>query len=369
MRDLSVCLSVCLSVLLIACGPGEDEALSRDRANGDTVLLLGELPEVDIGGLGDVADTLLMIAAAATRLSSGVIVVADPYAPAVRYFAPTGELLRSVGRRGDGPGEFQAPWWLRQCGPDSVFVWDAYQGRVTVLDEVGALVREFQFDSEPALLECSRSGVFAAIGTTQSPQARLGTRLSGPVMVLDRDGQVLRSFDEMPYFEIRPMGRVTSLAMSDSFLFVGTGDSAFVEVYDPQVGRVGGVGVGEASRKPTDRQYDRAIEAAAAQFSNHSDRESAKAMQRQLFASPPDELPSYSALQASSDGVLWAVTSFPGDSITVLQAVNAVGDLLGSVRIPIDLKIFEIGTWYVLGTYETELGVPHVVMYRMEPRS
>lgn len=356
-------LGLSLAVFLSACG-ATDQA-GDSRADSDWVL--GESPEMDIGGVGRATDSVLMIAAGATRLTSGVVVVVDPYGAAVRYYSPSGELLRSVGRRGDGPGEFRAPWWLRQCGTDSVFVWDAYQGRVTVLNEVGTIVREFHLDGGPAIVSCSRRGTVAAIGDTRRLEVRLRERSAGPLMVLDRAGRILGSFDEVPFYEAQPLGKVTSLAVSDSLIFVGTGDSAFVALYNLEGQQVGGISVGKVSRKPTQQHYDRAIDVAASQVAERSARDRVKAMLRGFFPAPPKSLPPYSALLTSPEGVLWAVTTFPGDTVTVLEAMDANGDRLGSLTIPLDLRVFEVGSGYVLGAYETGDGVPHVVMYRIQP--
>lgn len=51
--------------------------------------------------------------------------------PAV--YEPGGKLLKSVGRKGAGPGEFQSAWPMLAAG-DSVAVFDARNARVTVLD-------------------------------------------------------------------------------------------------------------------------------------------------------------------------------------------------------------------------------------------
>lgn len=347
-----------------------DEGQALDEAqDARTAAARGDLAvqEVDIGGIGGAADTVLMIATGATRLSTGVIVVADPYSPAIRYFSPKGQLIRSVGRRGEGPGEFQVPWWLRQCGGDSVFVWDRGQARMTVLDSDGSVVRQFKLDTMAGAVECSRRGVFVTIGPPPSGRASIGERVRGPLMLLDREGKVLGSFDELPHLEAQPLGRNTSLTMSDTLLFVGTADSAFVDIYSLQGSRLGGISIGGAPRKPTERHYDLAIQAAASQFPDRSDQQIGEEMLRKFFPEPPEVLPPYAALFTDPDGVIWAVTSFAGDSVTVLQAATAAGERLGEVRLPRYIQVFEVGRGYVLGGYETEEGVPHVALYRMHP--
>jgi hypothetical protein len=51
--------------------------------------------------------------------------------------------------------------------------------------------------------------------------------------------------------------------------------------------------------------------------------------------------------------------------VTVLEAVTAMGEPLGEVRLPRYVQVFEVGRGYVLGGYESDEGVPYVVLYRI----
>lgn len=350
---------ICLNLCLLACNPTD----GRRPAVADAIDVA--VIEVEIGGTAE--DTVLLFPTAATRLTNGVIVVAEPYVPSIRYFSREGDLIRSVGTKGEGPGEFQAPYWLQRCGADSVFAWDGGQMRMTVLDSAGAVVRQFEVVKMPGSLDCSPDGVFVGNGPTASGRASIHARDSGPLMIWDRQGDVVKTFGDVARSELRPLGRVTAVAVSDSLIFVGTGDSAWVDVLDFKGNRVGGVAIGSTSRKPTSREYDLAIKYQASVFRTQSDREQSEAMLRQWFPDPPDVMPPYTHLFVDPDEVLWAVTSFPWDSATVLHAVTAGGEHLGGVTLPRYIKVSEIGRGYVLGTYESEEGVPHVILYRIPP--
>lgn len=60
---------------------------------------------------------------------------------------------------------------------------------------------------------------------------------------------------------------------------------------------------------------------------------------------------------------LWVRLSHPGDSLTHLRAIASDGRALGVVRLPEDMRIFEVGRDYVLGAFEEEGGEPHVAMF------
>ena len=80
-------------------------------------------PVVDIGG-GDVEENQLFRVAGALRLSDGRIVVGNGGTHELRFYTGDGAFVRSVGRRSDGPGEFQDLRWVRRLRGDSLIaIW------------------------------------------------------------------------------------------------------------------------------------------------------------------------------------------------------------------------------------------------------
>jgi hypothetical protein len=61
-----------------------------------------------------------------TRLSDGTIVVLNAGDGQIRYFAPDGRHLRTVGRLGNGPAEMVAPRWLERLDGDVVQITHTY---------------------------------------------------------------------------------------------------------------------------------------------------------------------------------------------------------------------------------------------------
>jgi hypothetical protein len=80
---------------------------------------------------------------AAFRLADGRIVVADgrPFGDVIeiRYFSKDGRHIRTVGRRGRGPGEFGDFSRVLRLTGDSILIFDNRNRRVTVYDPSGAL--------------------------------------------------------------------------------------------------------------------------------------------------------------------------------------------------------------------------------------
>jgi hypothetical protein len=61
--------------------------------------------------------------------------------------------------------------------------------------------------------------------------------------------------------------------------------------------------------------------------------------------------------------VLWVVVSALGDGVTELQAINERGLVLGTIRLPNDVDVFEVGSNYLLAAYEAADGSQRVVLY------
>lgn len=64
----------------------------------------------------------------------------------VLFYDAGGQFQNATGRNGRGPGEFLTPSWLGHGGADTLFVWDAAQRRLTVLDGTGTLLTTLKVD-------------------------------------------------------------------------------------------------------------------------------------------------------------------------------------------------------------------------------
>jgi hypothetical protein len=345
-------------------------------------------PAIDIHGETEDSDPLLAYPVAATRLSSGTIIVADAMTASVRYFDTTGHLVRSVGRRGEGPGEFQAIGWLGQCAEDTVFVWDFMQARVTVLNADGTVSRMYRLPADPdgsppSTIGCNRHGVFAVLGAPDIVPGDLRARASrgedeqfadfnAQLSVADAAGNTVREVGSVGAGEFvitggflpRPLGRRTVLAVSDRYLFVGTADSGTVDAYtvDGEFART--VSTESPRRLTTDAHHERAAAGLVAWVAEASIRD---AMRRRFLRIPrPEYLPHYSALFADPAGYLWAQLSAPGDGETWLRVIDAArGEVRADLHLPLETRVLDVGADYVIGTYEDQSGEPHVVLYRM----
>ena len=116
-------------VSLAACEPAPPDGRTAESAADRSVPSLDTVPALVIMDTIPGAEPKLLRPTGATVLSNGNLVVVDQWGASVRFFDPSGELCRTVGRQGQGPGEFTGPNWLGRCGPEEVFVWDYMQGQ------------------------------------------------------------------------------------------------------------------------------------------------------------------------------------------------------------------------------------------------
>jgi hypothetical protein len=230
---------------------------------------------------------------------------------------------------------------------------------------------------------CNRSPTFALFGRGRRlpppapPDPNAGyfvVRMVAPLQLVDGSGQVVAATPDVPVLEAlggmsdgaggmpRPLGQTTQFALSTDRLYVGTGDSAAIDVYSLAGERQGIIRLDVPVRAPTKAQY----ESAANVYLSIVPAGRREAMREWLLGIPmPERLPPYSALLTDVTGLLWVVLSVPGDLDTRLRAVRENGAVVADVTVPVNLTVFEIGTDYILGGREDENGEPHLLLFRL----
>lgn len=127
----------CLA-LLIGC---------RDRAaesstDGEPIWTLNNHPEVDIGVAEGDEHYELAGASSSIRLTDGRVVIANSGTSELRVFDSTGRFVTSIGRKGEGPGEFAGSLQMAAISPTEFAVFDQSAQRLSAFDTSGSLIRE-----------------------------------------------------------------------------------------------------------------------------------------------------------------------------------------------------------------------------------
>jgi hypothetical protein len=204
-------------------------------------------------------------------------------------------------------------------------------------------------------MTCSRAGRLALM-TAPAPSTPIADqfpKLFAVLVLSSGTGKTLWSHPNVALGQNRVLGTITRLALSEDRLYVGTGDSAYVDAYDLTGRLMATFQVAEAAPAPSRAQYERAVDQMLNLLPGAPDARR-EARERLLQVPMPDRLPPYSGLIVDPLGILWVVTSPPGEPSTEIRAITGDGKPIGTVRLPVTLQVLEIGEGYLLGTAQTE---------------
>ncbi len=121
---------------LVACGGGRESSPDDDPFARPPAVLQG--PELRIGSVDD-PDFAYTRISALLPLPDGRVLSLHPEEAILRRWTAEGRPDGTIGRQGEGPGEFQRPFGLGAFG-DSVWVFDLGAYRATYVDAEGALL-------------------------------------------------------------------------------------------------------------------------------------------------------------------------------------------------------------------------------------
>lgn len=389
---------VILAVTVSACGGsegGRETVTVRDSAGIEIVENAGPAfaaaqwavsaePDVVIGVVeGDPNDQLYQ-ASDAVRLADGRIVVANAGTHELRWYGPDGRFIRSAGREGGGPGEFEGMGSLGRYGADSLMVYDFRHHRVSVFDTAGAFGRSFMVDlgsgTFPAGIDFLGDGrVLVSSGASFGGDSPAGLdRRSQEYWVMTPDGSLSGSLGEYEGGEywVRRDGRrmmVTSRAFTTSshvepageFFYVG--HSGHAEVQLRRIADAAAVRILRWAATPAPVTEEEIAEHRREQIEEAEERW--RDMQRELLENMPfpEVFPVFSGIVLDATNHLW-VRRFqkPGEETSPWWIFDPDGRLLFEITTPPDVRIVEIGRDYVLGIVTDDLDVEHVVEYGLD---
>ncbi len=362
-------------------------------------------PLVEIGTVSGAPEYQFSEVVAAARLSTGDIVVADRGASELRSYEAAGTFQWSVGRFGEGPGEFESLDFVGTTIGDSLVTYDAGLMRAQLFDPAGGLARTFRV---------AITGDGAGAETTVADKA---------VAVVD--GRLVVRFieygDEMPTGIVRwPSERLAALDLGDGTvrsLMVLPGHEAHVRingdrwshgwyvfakgpefaaaagsltVIDTEAWSVSLISPRDGTTSALFRRDVAPLEATAALVDLHLDGIVEIAFPNPEAATPEDiagfrrmwrdrprapTLPVLRSIHADAAGNLWLQPYYVAGAEPPPFEIHAPdGTWLGSVSVPPGLQrafvqyqapYMEIGEDYILGVWTDDLDVQYVRMYEL----
>ncbi len=312
----------------------------------------------------------------AIRLPDGVIAVADYTSGEIRFFSSTGEFLRAVGRRGEGPGEFQRLTSVHQFRSDSLIAFDYWARRVTVLSpqrEVSRIITlrlPFVRKLHP-LDQTSFVATFISPSVLRAEGVEGLVRKPEPVVRFSLTGKVidtvafsagveevlLSSGAHSPLF-----GKLDHLAVYQERIYLGSADQMQIDV-------LGANGRLERIIRVPDYDLHLSAQELQAERDWRLGEDSSPFVRDYVSSLPdPETKPAYADLLVDTEGFAWAA-KFQGRAESNepqrWNVFDPAGEWLGSVQVPARFTVYEIGRDYVLGLWRDADDVEHVRMYEL----
>lgn len=375
-------------------GSVEGDAESVDGEGA--VLRVADAPSVVIGGADEREDYLIGGTVGALRLSDGGIVIADGTFYQLRYYDRTGTHLRSVGRQGSGPGEFQRLRSIARASADTVVAWDNIQERLALFPVDGSQAEQPILPGLASAITSLKewpSSRYFVVGAQQVFRLRDGRMvvdpLPQPIIRPVSEIPVLIQ-DTLPLLAVTPNGeRLLELGpFRGSEFYLQAGLASLLPLGERRLAAVGDSVVYVASTRDTVIQMLSAITGEsrgsihlpAARPVSPEDLELASTRRLQQLqgvmsgraeayveAIPwPANMPTFSDLLVAADQRIWVeLTPGPADTSATWLIFEPTGQPSGSVTIDAMLQVLDAGADYVLALTSDELDREAVGLYEL----
>lgn len=341
---------------------------------------IGPAPLLDLAISGSGPNHEFVTVRDVRRLGDGRIIVVDEGTDEIRAYSSEGSFLTSVGRNGEGPGEFERPMSVEPFTADSLVVWDFWLRRITVFDGDLKLGRVATLSASPlrpgVRLFWFGDSTFVGSQTTGEGFGDLPGYYRQPINV------TRFSFHEERYDTIAtlagyegfsfdrgdarpPFGKLSQLAVRNGQVIGGDADRMEFAVYDPDgaVRQIFGVPSYDLSISPAERKRDleTLMPPEAPPFLH--------ALVRDMPV--PDTRPAYVAIRVDSEGYLWAAhyqSYGDRDEAQLWEVFSPDGRWMGAVTTPSHFDVLTIGLDHVAGIHKDEFDVQHPQILRLDRR-
>jgi hypothetical protein len=403
--------------LVAACGSaagGGGSAVTRDSAGIQIVESSGpawetgkgwrvvDSPLVDIGSRGGDPVFELEQVRGPLRLGDGRLAIANGATNDIRLYDVAGKHLRTTGRTGGGPGEYQNIAGILLGPGDSLLVLEPVARRLSVLDHDANFVRAIslggqggQFVPINGKLEVAMAVGWLADGSVVglSQAFAINSPRQGPyrdsltAIRYGPDGAVRDTLGRIPGIEMEqitmtmgaqsfsaptpvPLGKQTVTAVGANRIYVAQNNSWEIEIRgaDGTLHSLLRSPIQASRLTPADIAAHRKEQLAAIEAQPMM-RNVPEAIKQQITsrveqAKYPETMPFFAALLVDPEGNLWAQESTPpAEKSQRFAVVDSTGRLLGRVTLPSGFHATWIGADAVYGVWKDEEDVEHIRGY------
>lgn len=336
-----------LACLALACAAGAcrpaDEAAGSTTAERAT-WTAAATPLLHIGGREAPGHELDRVFGG-VLLPDGGVVIGNSGTGELRFFDRSGTLTRTAGRKGRGPGEFQAVSWLRPYRGDSLLAFDLYLQRFSVWTPGGAFARSFQLPGDRpgsrAVDVFPDGGILVAADQQPDPRAAQGlVRTEFDLLRIDPLGQrtdTVGRFAGPEWLLYRrsgafaatqpPFGRTAHAVVSGESILYASSDSGVVRVYGPDGGLARTLQVPLTARRLDRREVAGALD----EIRDPAEREAVRRYTRDLADA---SAPLIEDLRVDRDGNVWIRTHTAGPGMSRWMVMAMSGEQIGSIDLP-----------------------------------
>jgi hypothetical protein len=356
------------------------------RVVGDHDVHIGEMDGAPEYTFSRIADVVIA--------GDGSIVVSDGIVEELRVYDADGTYVRTIGRRGEGPGEFAIAPSVAGVAGDTVFAFDDRSDRLTVLTMSGDLIETIGLRSEavgrPVALIRQDDGTYLSQSRWTNPNEEVSfhdvrLELDSTVIehldpagglidtvrvmadrtrariVQDGGGGVVRAMEAVTPYASRAV-----MASDGARAILGHSDTFELELLGPEgtaqaVLRVLGV------LNPATADEIRARQEAAVR-AELGDGEIDPTVWRFNIEYLPERLPAFQNVVVSEEGDVWvSLTEYDLSGGLDWLVFTRTGELRGKVHTPPELRLRQVHDDFVVGFVLDELDVPYVRRYPLLP--
>jgi hypothetical protein len=356
--------------------------------DGRTPWRIGGEPLLSIGAQDGAQAYLFTYVQGSTVLPDGTIAVTDGASYNVRLFDSAGTHLRTIGRRGQGPGEFQGgTGGVTYIERDRLGVTSG--GRmISVFQTTGEFIRSFRPPLEEGhvrggqphggILRDGRSVMWSGESPWQRP-IRGSWRRPERVALIDPDGEYVRTIDTFPGIETWvdplegggfrqqgiPFSRGAHVSAVGDRIAVAVSDSYSIRIFDESGDLIQIVRLRRDPRT-TARYLERWLDHRVSGLPNPRE------FRARFAAMPaPEHVPEMEAVLLSRDGYLWVREyrmRWEEEEPAVWHVFDPSGLLQTRLTTPANFRVLEIGSDYLLGVATDDLGIQRVQLRALERR-
>jgi hypothetical protein len=356
------------------------------RWSSEQVWHVSERPTLSIGEVDGPPERLFGSIVAVGWLSDGRIFVADQQAREFRFFSAHGEYVETVGRYGNGPGEFRGIGLVERYRGDSMYVYDYYLRRVSVVGPEPSFVRSFRI---PLVEGNFHVGGALADGWFVQYSPEPHRVAGGPGIVPDTSLIIAVSPDgsradtigafEFTQVHLGPSGSTLPLYLQPVGTLAATGDHiVWTEGGDFEYLEAGGDGtvrrIVRKEHEPVAVTDDIIAEFKAWELRRLGEERAAPSLVARLRRAMEEgeyyhQLPATSEIKIDVLGNVWVGRyHFSGAATLEWEVFDPTGVWLGTVETPPGLEVHQIGRERIIGVEKDELGVPFVHVHRLDRR-